>query len=86
MRKKTKEVINSVQEILGFTELHPEVVQKILDLYAKVESHDSRMDAFSSVIEEMKGLNLADIEKMIDYKFNSILSRIKENSYYILEV
>jgi len=36
VRKRTKEVINSVQEILGYTELHPEVVDKILDLYTKI--------------------------------------------------
>ena len=69
VKKKTIEVINSVQEILGYTELHPEVIQKILDLYDKVISHDSRMDAFTSILDEMKGLNHEEIQNMIDFKF-----------------
>ena len=66
--------------------MHPEVVQKIIDLYTKVESHDDRMNAFNSVIEEMKGLNYTEIQRMINLKFDSVLSTIKENSYYIIQV
>lgn len=65
VRKRTKKVMNAVQEILGYTELHPEVVQKILDLYEKVEGHDMRMDNFTDIIAEMKGLSLWEIKLLI---------------------
>ena len=66
--------MNSVQEILGYTELHPEVIQKILDLYDKVEAHDNRIDAFTSILDEMKNINIEEIQRMIDFKFSSVES------------
>ena len=74
--------MNSVQEILGYTELHPEVIQKILDLYDKVEAHDNRIDAFTSILDEMKNINIEEIQRMIDFKFSSVESQIEENNYY----
>jgi hypothetical protein len=46
---------------LGFTELHPEVVQKIIDLYTKVESHEGVMQNLTELVTELKGLSLWEI-------------------------
>ena len=68
VKKKTKQVINNVQEILGYTELHPDVVQKVLDLYEKVNDHESRMKTLSDLVDELKGLSLWEIQRMIERK------------------
>ena len=59
VKNRTKEVINSVQEILGYTELHPEVIAKILDLYHKVELHEERLGAYKDVLDQMEGLSVS---------------------------
>lgn len=66
MRAQTKEVINSVQEILGYTELHPEVVEKILDLHEKVDGHQQKMTNLWDIVNELKGLSMWEIERMIN--------------------
>ena len=38
VQPRTAEVINSVAEILGYTELHPEVVAKIVDISRRVDA------------------------------------------------
>ena len=73
-------MINSVQEILGYTELHPEVVQKILDLYQKVEGHDARIDNLNDIINELKGLSLWEIQRMITRASESMRSSVEENT------
>ena len=83
VRQKTKHLINSVQEILGYTELHPEVVQKILDLYQKVEAHDSRIDNLNDIINELKGLSLWEIQRMITRASESMRSTVEENTQYV---
>ena len=72
-----------MQEILGYTELHPEVVQKILDLYQKVESHDSRIDNLNDIINELKGLSLWEIQRMITRACESMRSTVEENTQYV---
>ena len=69
-----------MQEILGYTELHPEVVQKILDLYQKVEGHDSRIDNLNDIINELKGLSLWEIQRMITRASESMRSTVEENT------
>ena len=80
VRQRTKHLINSVQEILGYTELHPEVVQKILDLYQKVEGHDARIDNLNDIIDELKGLSLWGIQRMITRASESMRSSVEENT------
>ena len=80
VRQRTKHLINSVQEILGYTELHPEVVQKILDLYQKVEGHDARIDNLNDIIDELKGLSLWEIQRMITRASESMRSSVEENT------
>ena len=86
VRNGTQQVINSVQEILGYTELHPEVVQKMLDLYKKVEGHDMRMNNLTEIVNELKGLSLWEIERMINRKKDEMLSSIEENTQYVKEI
>ena len=75
-----------MQEILGYTELHPEVVQKMLDLYKKVEGHDMRMNNLTEIVNELKGLSLWEIERMINRKKDEMLSSIEENTQYVKEI
>ena len=72
--------MNAVQEILGYTELHPEVVQKILDLYEKVEGHDMRMTNLTEIIKEFKGLNVPVITKMINDATFKMNSKVEEGT------
>ncbi len=83
VRKRTKQVINSVQEILGYTELHPEVVDKILDLHTKVESLDNSNRNLNEIVDELKGLSLWEIKRMIERKKEEMMSGIEENNLYV---
>ena len=65
---------------MGYTELHPEVVQKILDLYQKVEGHDMRIDNLNDIIDELKGLSLWEIQRMITRASESMRSTVEENT------
>ena len=64
----TTEVIDSVQKILGYTELHPEVVEKILDISLRVDAQDKQMLEFESVVDQVKGFTMDEVKKLIDMK------------------
>lgn len=83
VRKRTKEVINSVQEILGYTELHPEVVDKILDLYTKIQNQEARVDNLNELVDELRGLSLWEIKRMIESKKAEMMSSVEENNQYV---
>lgn len=83
VRQKTQVVINEVQEILGYTELHPQVVDKIMDLHAKVREHSSRLKAMDDLFETMKGVSIPEITRLIEKKAEEMMSTIRENTEFV---
>lgn len=63
--------------------MHPEVVQKMIDLYSKVEGHDERMNVLTDLVNELKGLSLWEISRMIERKKEEMMSGIEENNHYV---
>ena len=64
----TNEVITSVQDILGYTELHPEVVEKILDISLRVDAQDKQMLEFEEIVDNVKGFTMDEVKKLIEMK------------------
>ena len=83
VRRKTQVVINEVQEILGYTELHPQVVDKIMDLHAKVQEHSSRLKSMDDLFETMRGVSIPEITLLIEKKAEEMMSTIRENTEFV---
>ena len=83
VKPKTTEVINSVAEILGYTELHPEVVQKILDISLRVDAQDKQMCEFEEIVDNVKGFTMDEVKKLIEMKKDETVSEIKETMHYV---
>ena len=83
VRSRTQVVINEVQEILGYTELHPQVVGKILDLYEKVQQHSEKLKNIDDLFSEMRGVSMPEITRLIERKKEEMMSTIKENTVYV---
>ena len=53
---------------MGYTELHPQVVDKIMDLYEKVQLHEEKIKNINDLMSEMRGISMPEITKLIDRK------------------
>ena len=83
VRSQTRRVINSVQDILGYTELHPQVVEKIMYLYEKVQSHSENIKNIDDQLFDLRGVNMPEILRIIDLKGKEMMSLIDENNHYV---
>ena len=79
----TAEVIHSVAEILGYTELHPEVVEKIVDISIRVDAQDKQMLEFEEIVGNVKGFTMDEVKKLIEMKKDETVSEIKETMHYV---
>ena len=64
----TNEVISRVADILGYTELHPEVVEKIVDISNRVDAQDKQMLEFEEIVDNVKGFTMDEVKKLIEMK------------------
>ena len=83
VQRRTQIIINEIQEILGHTELHPQVVEKITDLYEKVQEHTERLKNIDDLFVELRGVSMPEITKLIDRKKMEIMSTVEENTVYV---
>ena len=58
----------------------------MLDLYHKVEGHDERMRILTELVDELKGLSLWEIKRMIERKKDEMMSSIEENTQYVQHI
>ena len=79
----TADVIHSVAEVLGYTELHPEVVEKIVDISERVDAQDKQMLEFEEIVERVKGFTMDEVKRLIEMKKEETVSEIKETLHYV---
>ena len=48
-----------------------------------VNNHESRMKTLSDLVDELKGLSLWEIKRMIERKKEEMMSGIEENTEYV---
>ena len=70
-------------QILGYTELHPEVVDKILDIQLRVDEQDKQMMDFAGVVDKVKGFTMDEVKRLIELKKQETISEIKETMHYV---
>lgn len=58
----------------------------MLDLYNKVQGHDERMRILTELVDELKGLSMWEIQRMIERKKEEMVSSIEENNQYVQAV
>ena len=66
MKPATKNVIQGIEGILGYTELHPEMVFKIETIDKKLKSFETRIKEYDTIIEGVRGFNMDDVKKLIE--------------------
>lgn len=61
LKPNTRDVIAGVKGVLGYTELHPEVVDQIFNNKEKLEKFENTMKDFDNIIQAIKGFNMKDV-------------------------
>ena len=86
MKPATRHVIQGVTSILGYTELHPETVEKINIISGQLNSFQTRIKEYDAIIEGVRGFNMDDVQKMIEASKREMLSEVREAMAYIGEI
>ena len=55
----------------------------MIDLYNRVESHEGVMQNLTELVDELKGLSLWEIQRMIDSKKDEMMSNMEENMAFM---